>query len=418
MTTSTNSNSFDSEIYREKYTEFNEKVNKYYELKSIYEEAIQDKKKKIKKNGLALRSSKKEIADAFQKYTPKCVSCSRDVGSVFNKKKIDGVYHLIAVCGSTEQPCQLNIDIKMGDIMNLYKMKKTNEKMIKQYIDEIIIIKNDELFGFIDEDAAVEKWSAVNEKLDEEIDEYREVLTSYLQKLNNSENMPRIKEINKQLTELVLTSKKNVSSFHSTGNSKFIRETAEVYVNEIIPVVTELNSLQYKQMLMEYNKESKEHCLVQKNIMTDTFHLHGDAEVISFEMGKQVQYKAPTNTGKPEEDFSQGQLTDNIIDMSMRNASESDDETEVDKNDEPEKQPEQTQTQVPLSSIRLEEDPEESDAESVAESDADSVISDASSNDSEPLPPIKIGIPLDSSSSDGSIPPPPPPLDENKQETT
>ena len=47
MTTSTNSNSFDSEIYRENYTEFNEKVNKYYELKAIYEEAIQDKKKKI-----------------------------------------------------------------------------------------------------------------------------------------------------------------------------------------------------------------------------------------------------------------------------------------------------------------------------------------------------------------------------------
>ena len=65
--------------------------------------------------------------------------------------------------------------------------EKDKMKMIKQYIDEIIIIKNDELFGFIGEDAAVEKWSAVNEKLDEEIDEYREVLTSYLQKLNNSE---------------------------------------------------------------------------------------------------------------------------------------------------------------------------------------------------------------------------------------
>ena len=76
----------------------------------------------------------------------------------------------------------------------------------------------------------------------------------------------------------------------------------------------------------------------------------------------------------------------------------------------------QAQTQVPLSSIKLEEDPDESDVESVAESDADSVVSDASSND-EPLPPIKIGVPLDSSDSDGSIPPPPPPLDEDKQET-
>ena len=69
MTTSTNSNSFDSEIYREKYTEFNEKVNKYYELKSIYEEAIQDKKKK---NSLALRSSKKEIPMHFKNTSKMC----------------------------------------------------------------------------------------------------------------------------------------------------------------------------------------------------------------------------------------------------------------------------------------------------------------------------------------------------------
>lgn len=414
MVTSTNSNSFDVELYREQNTDFNEKVNKYYELKSIYEEAIQDKKKKIKKNGLALRWSNRELSDAFQKYTPKCVSCSRDVGTVFDKKKKDSVYHLTATCGSTDQPCQLNIDIKMGDIIDIYKMKKTNEKLIKQYIDEIIIIKNDELFGFINEDTAVEKWNVVNEKLDAEIDEYREVLTSYLQKINNSENMPRIKEINKQLTELVLTSKKNISSFHSIGNSKFIRETAEVYVNEIIPLVTELNSLQYKQMIVEYNKESKEHYLVQKNIMSDTFHFHGDAEVISFEMGKQVQNKVQINNGEPEEEFSQGPLTDNIIDMSMRNASESDDELEVAQ--EQEQEQEQPSNQPPLTSIKLQEDPEESDTESVAESDADSVISDASSNDSEPLPPIKIGMAIDSSSSDGSIPPPPPPLDENTEE--
>jgi hypothetical protein len=402
MVTSTNNNSFGEELYRE-VLDFNEKLNKYYELKSIYEQTIQDKKKKIKKNGIALRWSKKELADAFQKYSPKCVSCSRDVGTVFDKKKKEKVYHLTATCGSNDQPCQLNIDLKMGDIMDMYKMKKTNEKLIKQYIDEIIIIKNDELFGFINEDTAVEKWKAVNEKLDEEIDEYREILTTYLQKLNNSENTQRITELNKQLSELVITSKKNVSSFHSSGNSKFIRETAEVYVNEIIPIVTELNSLQYKKMTMDHDKETKEHRLIQKIIMKDTFHLHGDAEVISFEMGKQIQHKTQTNIGEPEEEFSQGPLTDNIVDMSMRNASESDDEPQVDEEDDQEKQPDQPPTQVPLSSIKLDEDPDESDVES----DADSVISDASSDDNEPLPPIKIGMSLDSSSSDGSIPPPP-----------
>lgn len=413
MDKSINNNNFDAKLYIENKTEFNEKVNKYYELKSIYEEAIQDKKKKIKKNGLYLKWSKKELTTAFQRYTPKCVSCSRDVGTIFDKKNKDNNFHLTAVCGSKDQPCQLNIDIQMGDIMDIYKMKKTNEKLIKQYIDEIIIIKNDELFGFIDEDTAIEKWNVVNEKLDETIDEYREVLTTYLKQLNNSDNIPRIKEINKQLSELVITIKKNLSKFHSDGNSKFIRETTEIYVYEIIPLVAELNLLQYKQMSMEYDKESKQHILIQKNIITDTFQLHGDAEVITFEMGKHIQNKQQTNSGDPEQEFSQGPLTDNIIDMSMRNAAETDDESEVDESFKKERQPEQLENQVPISSIKLQEDSDESDIDS----DTDSVLSDASSNDNEPLPPIKIGMQLDSSSSDGSIPPPPPPLlDEDKQE--
>ena len=96
----------------------------------------------------------------------------------------------------------------MGDIMNVYKMKKENEKLMKQYIDEIIMIKNDELFSFINQELAVDRWTSVNEKLDDVVEEYREVLTMYLQKINKSENTSRIEAANKQLSELIVTSKK------------------------------------------------------------------------------------------------------------------------------------------------------------------------------------------------------------------
>ena len=87
MTSYSNSDNSETERMLEERFDFGEKVNKYYELKSIYEDTIQEKKKKIKKNGTILRWSKKELADAFQKYTPKCVSCFRDVGSAFEKKR-------------------------------------------------------------------------------------------------------------------------------------------------------------------------------------------------------------------------------------------------------------------------------------------------------------------------------------------
>ena len=412
MTSYSNSDNSETERMLEERFDFGEKVNKYYELKSIYEDTIQEKKKKIKKNGIILRWSKKELADAFQKYTPKCVSCFRDVGSAFEKKKIDGVYHLTARCGSEEEPCQLHIDIQMGDIMNVYKMKKENEKLMKQYIDEIIIIKNDELFSFINEELAVDRWTSVNEKLDDVVEEYREVLTMYLQKINKSENTSRIEAANKQLSELIVTSKKNISSFHSAGNSKFIRETVEIYVNEILPLIHELNSLQYEIMTMEYDKETKQHQLVQKTIGVDTFHLHGNTEVIRFEVGKQFQPKTQMNKGEREAEFGQGPLTDNIVDMSMRNAIEVDDEDDI--IEEPDKQLTST-GQLPTQPITLRPDNEDLSLESDAESDAESEMSEASIDD-EPLPSIKIGMELDSSSSDGYIPPPPP-LEEDQEET-
>ena len=412
MTSYSNSDNSETERMLEERFDFGEKVNKYYELKSIYEDTIQEKKKKIKKNGTILRWSKKELADAFQKYTPKCVSCFRDVGSAFEKKKIDGVYHLTARCGSEEEPCQLHIDIQMGDIMNVYKMKKENEKLMKQYIDEIIMIKNDELFSFINQELAVDRWTSVNEKLDDVVEEYREVLTMYLQKINKSENTSRIEAANKQLSELIVTSKKNISSFHSAGNSKFIRETVEIYVNEILPLIHELNSLQYEIMTMEYDKETKQHQLVQKTIAVDTFHLHGNTEVIRFEVGKQFQPKTQMNKGERESEFSQGPLTDNIVDMSMRNAIEVDDEDDI--IEEPDKQLTST-GQLPMQPITLQPENEDLSLESDAESDAESEMSEASIDD-EPLPSIKIGMELDSSSSDGYIPPPPP-LEEDQEET-
>ena len=62
--------------------ELEETLNKYYNLKSSYETKKTEKKKEIKKLGL----SKKEMRDMYRKFTPKCISCNRAVGSLFETK--------------------------------------------------------------------------------------------------------------------------------------------------------------------------------------------------------------------------------------------------------------------------------------------------------------------------------------------
>ena len=51
MTSYSNSDNSETERMLEERFDFGEKVNKYYELKSIYENTIQEKKRKLRRMG-------------------------------------------------------------------------------------------------------------------------------------------------------------------------------------------------------------------------------------------------------------------------------------------------------------------------------------------------------------------------------
>ena len=127
--------------------EFTEKVNKYYEYKSIYEEGIRDKKRKIKKRSKENSLSTKETLVEMQKYVPNCISCKRAVGTNFDKKRIDGVYHLTAKCGDNNSPCKLNFDINQGDIIDIEKDKREDEEKMNQYVHSLIEEQYPEVMG-------------------------------------------------------------------------------------------------------------------------------------------------------------------------------------------------------------------------------------------------------------------------------
>jgi hypothetical protein len=409
---STSNQSEEIEEFLKLNQEFTEKVNKYYEYKSIYEEGIRDKKRKIKKKSKENNLSKKETLVEMQKYVPNCISCKRAVGTDFDKKRVDGVYHLTAKCGDNNSPCKLNFDINQGDVIDIEKDKREDEEKMNQYVQKIIIVKNDELFGFITEDEALERFIKINEEFDDIADSYRHSITNYLDIKNNAENKQEIKDLSDKFSSLVANMRKNIKDYYSTNNNQLITETVESYVNDVIPLVDNINNLKYKAMNMEYNRETGVHTLFQKTILVNSYQFPGGFEIISWEMGKQVTNNKTSvrNSNKSytesEAQFNEGPIADNIVNMSMRDA-ESDDEVEEKKETEEVETAEKNSEQPNI--IKLEEDENEENEEN--EGDDESVLSDASSVESEDKPPIKIGVAIDSSS-DSFIPPPPPIDDE------
>lgn len=383
----------DTEEFRRLIQEFTEKINKYYEYKSIYEQGIRDKKRKIKKKSKENNLSKKEVLIELQKFIPQCISCKRNVGSIFEKKRINKTYHLTAKCGDSISPCKLNFDIDQGDVIDITQDKREDEEKMKQYIQKIIIVKNDELFGFITEEQALEQFMNINKEFDDIVDSYRLSITSYIDIKNNTKNKQEIKTLSDKFSSLVSNIRKNIKDYNSTNNIQLITDTVEIYVSDIMPLVENINNLKYKSMHIEHNRDTGVYTLFQKSILADSYQFPGDSKVISWEMGKQDKHEniSVRNSNvsyiESEAQFNEGPIADNIVNMSMRDA-ESDTEIEetLSNNEQP-------------NIIKLEEDVE-SDNESDNESDSSSVMSDD-------RPPINIGDVIDSSS-DRFIPPPPP----------
>jgi hypothetical protein len=405
----------------EKKLEFDEKLNKYYELKAKYENSISHKKQQIKKSAKVNGLSKKDTRDMFRKFTPDCVSCSRKVGSIFEKKKIDTSFHLLAKCGSKLEPCKLNIDLNMGDIMYTLKEKRKEEESIDKYVKDIIITKNDELFGFIKEEDAIKKFEELNNELNSAAGYYAEILEAYLSVTNNKENEEELKSLSQLLNTQIISIKKNMEDFVKTNRKQYIKDAIELYVTDMASTIHSINNLKYREMRLDFSPVTKEYILIQKKFTEEDFMLYDNYEVVSYEIGKQ------DDSAKNKRNDKQSALSDNIIDMSARDVNnESDVEeelstsnkiiTETKKADTSESEP-YVPASTPVSQGEDDEEDEDENEREDEETDelpdnVSDVSSDTSSIEDKPL--LVLGENIDSTS-DSFIPPPPPLEESSKQ---
>jgi hypothetical protein len=246
----------------------------------------------------------KEKRNNFKQLKPKCINCKRPVGTIFSIKKNgepnNDFRELKAICGSLSEPCNLNININAGVTYNILDHIKELEKDIEQYKNEIIEYKNQLLFGYINSERAVDNFDRIKDAIND---------TSFLLNINyerffdivdNKVTNNEISKLKEEMYLLINVIKENIKKFNSTNNIQFVRDSVDIYINQLELKLKDLLNLKYNINLVEFDEaEGVYHLIQQKNSIFDLEDNYVSPEILSFNFGE-IYNRKTTKTSKSE----------------------------------------------------------------------------------------------------------------------
>ena len=295
----------------------NEILNEYYKLKSKYEDNYHDKyiKPILRSQGISKREKRLE----YQKLPrPECINCKRNVGSIFTIKKDPQEYSrtFIAKCGNLDDPCPLNIvfDCTGRDELDKEILKHDND--IKEIKNKIISDKNTMMFGYIDQNKAVERFNSDTTEL-KEITEAAGFIMEINIQLNDNPVKKNLIKTNEDKfgIDYLLPFKGMIKEFEQTGKTEILNKAIKFYVDEMAPLAKTITNLKYEVSYIDFlekkdNEDPTEkgdlYILVQKknSIYSLEYTLYGNDEIKSFIKGTK-DFSKGKNKNKSKKNLEQ-----------------------------------------------------------------------------------------------------------------
>lgn len=267
-------------------------LNLYYSLKNNYE-INKDKIKSTIKNREDL--SWKEKRAEYLKLKPKCVSCSRPVGTLFNTSIENDERHLIALCGDRVSPCLLNININVGVTYYLEDQIRDDEEEINKYKKEIIIDKNDLLFGYIKSEVAVERFDSIQEKIISTTKLYNYTLEIYQNITDNFKKKEEIENLQVEIYRDVNHFQHIIHQYEMSQNTQLCKDALDLYIETLIPKIIQKNHKMFASVFVDYDEDEKKFNFIQKKFSIEDLeaNMSKDGEtVISLKQGIETVKKS------------------------------------------------------------------------------------------------------------------------------
>lgn len=224
-----------------------EAIDQYYKLKDKYEMKLNKEKQKILSiSGL----SNKEKKARYARVKKLCVNCNRDGGTIFsNKNRI-----LKAICGASS-PCKLDIEIQLGEYDSKLNVFNYNKQYKEQSELDIIKIKLNLLFNFIEESEAVQLYQEKKGIYTENQKDYHSLLTDILMITDNPTKLNNLNDSIVSLYEHIETLKELHKSYTSEEKNEFIKDMIDLYNNKILPNADRIRNLTYNYNNVDENED-------------------------------------------------------------------------------------------------------------------------------------------------------------------
>lgn len=280
---------------KENTEDINEILNEFYKLKEKYERVYYEKyvKKIVKSTNKSNKEKKREYGRLPK---PECVNCARNVGTIFSIVNDDknSSKNFTIKCGDITDPCPLNISFSYGNRATYEDQIRVLSRLLDTTKHTIVLEKNNALFGYENPNLASELFKELTNELKETTD-----ITGFLIEKNILMNdNPAKKELLHKLQdelqkEYMVPYKQFMYKFIQENNVDFCKEAVQLYVNDIIPKLKEIQALKYGINIVEYDNDNRTFHLRQRpNNLESLEYKMNDDEITSFVKG--VLYKKST----------------------------------------------------------------------------------------------------------------------------
>lgn len=249
-------------IPEEERVKINEAIHGYYSMKEKYNSALEKRRQRLINDPvISWKSlSSQQKAKRLAMIKPACIVCKQEGGSIFTET--DG--KLKAICGNISQPCGFHIEVSRGKYASLETLMNESLEEVRATKEEIIRMKLDLLFRFINEDELLEQFDAVQHKLQEQLKMYAEFRSYYLSVTDNDDLRKDTDTLTRVISEKVARIKEYMTEFRDSEwkNRSIIDDILVLYQQDIEPAYMKLRETKYIYSQVE-TTENADGALVQ-----------------------------------------------------------------------------------------------------------------------------------------------------------
>jgi len=275
--------------------------DEYYKLKEAYETSLRNQRLELLK--------KKKKGKRLKKLKTKCVKCSREGGTLFSSAFSEKVLSrvLTARCGVVTNPCDLNIEIQTGSHELIQDILKYDEKELESVKQQIIINKNNLLFGYMKTEETIGSFEELKKQVNDHTGSIEYYSKIYYDKFDN-------KKEKEQLNKHIADSYDSIHKIKEFLNGEeyedqHIVSAVKVYTEQLKPQLDQIMHLKYKQNMVWYDEDTNTYHLIQSNQTI------GSLEVSLVEAKVMTRVKSKPLENK-EEEFGEYSIGEEIEDDS------------------------------------------------------------------------------------------------------